>query len=182
MIPPRKHNYIRQKPENHLEGLYLKMPRQRAWKQFMKITSYPISNLQPSISLVMKLEQVCSIGITGGWVRMIAFFYIWVNIIPTGHLKVRNTFKRGGWVKDWSWPQKTLEPLKGRSEQPAVLFPLGCRVLEIHSNFCRARSPYLPFYKALVSTFVKLGVWLWGFPSCPPSLETPAYAIPRYFH
>lgn len=39
-------NYVREKPETHLEDLYRKIPRHRACKQFMNITSH--SGFQPT--------------------------------------------------------------------------------------------------------------------------------------
>lgn len=51
IITSSEQNYIREKPENHLEDPYLKIPRHRVCNSLGRSVLVPISNLKPSLSI-----------------------------------------------------------------------------------------------------------------------------------
>lgn len=111
------------------------------------------------------------------------FFYIWVNTIQTGHLKIRNTIKKGGWVTDCSWALKVPEPWKGRSEPRAGLFLQGVLYKKKYIlTFLRPETLLSTLFQSFRFHIWKIRTLDVRVPKQPPSLETPDSAIPRYFH
>lgn len=73
-------NYMREKPEAHLEDLYRKIPRHRACKQFMKITSH--SRFQPTAFHSSGTEIGKSLR---QWSRGGVFFFFFFFLLMSKH-------------------------------------------------------------------------------------------------